>query len=418
MTQTILTFITKVDPGKRSRLESLLEQIESDLGGNQYIPFANLNLLHFASFVILDDDNFDSCLVFENNFDGPLDSYLDELLKHAGAGLHEIYGCCPDYPAEPYEPSKLAGYLHAHVVRPNAFHIGNVGRSADRIKREKLLREQVEDHLDELAAADKTEDTPASLRNYIQQFIQNTPALAWAVGKVGPRQTFAEWILPRLKIIALIIAALLFLPLLIPVSIIWLIILRRKEKRDLSQTQPANSGHIRKVSKREDRIAQNHLASITTVKSGWFRRFTLKVVLWLANTVARTSDKGELVGIPSIHFAHWVLIDNGRRLLFFSNFDGSWGNYLDDFIDKASFGLTGIWSNTAGFPPTRFLVLDGAKNGPDFKAFARDSQTPSLVWYSAYTTLTVQNVDSDSAIREGVFTTLDDSETKDWLQNF
>jgi hypothetical protein len=194
--------------------------------------------------------------------------------------------------------------------------------------------------------------------------------------------------------------------------------LRRKEKRDLNQTPPANSGHIRKVSKREDRIAQNHLASITIVKSGWFRRFTLKVVLWLANTVARTSDKGELVGIPSIHFAHWVLIDNGRRLLFFSNFDGSWGNYLDDFIDKASFGLTGIWSNTVGFPPTRFLVLDGAKNGPDFKAFARDSQTPSLVWYSAYTTLTVQNVDSDSAIREGVFTTLDDSETKDWLQNF
>ncbi len=124
------------------------------------------------------------------------------------------------------------------------------------------------------------------------------------------------------------------------------------------------------------------------------------------------------MGIPSIHFAHWSLIDEGRRLLFLSNFDGSWGNYLDDFIDKASPGLTGIWSNTIDFPPTRFLVLDGARNGPRFKSFARDKQTLTRVWYSAYPNLTVQNIDNNSAIREDLFTTLDETAVRSWLWRF
>jgi len=99
---------------------------------------------------------------------------------------------------------------------------------------------------------------------------------------------------------------------------------------------------------------------MTTVKPGPFRRATLRGVLWLVNVVARTQDKGKLTGIPSIHYAHWSLIDNGRRLLFLSNFDGSWENYLDDFIDKSHYGLTGIWSNTASFPGAHLLFLKGA----------------------------------------------------------
>jgi len=124
------------------------------------------------------------------------------------------------------------------------------------------------------------------------------------------------------------------------------------------------------------------------------------------------------MGIPSIHFAHWSMIDKGRRLLFVSNFDGSWENYLDDFIDKASVGLTGIWSNTAGFPKARWLVLDGAREGSRFKAYARDSQTNTNVWYSAYKQLTVQTIDNNSAIREDLFTSLDDAATRNWLRRF
>jgi hypothetical protein len=46
---------------------------------------------------------------------------------------------------------------------------------------------------------------------------------------------------------------------------------------------------------------------------------------------------------------------------------------------------------------------------------ARDSQTVSNVWYSAYRDLTVQNIDNDSSIREGLFSSLNRPSPKAWL---
>jgi hypothetical protein len=142
----------------------------------------------------------------------------------------------------------------------------------------------------------------------------------------------------------------------------------------------------------------------------------LRVVLWGANLLARTSTNGSLSNIPSIHYAHWALLDGGRRLLFLSNFDGSWESYLDDFIDKASKGLTGIWTNTVGFPRTRLLIYRGATDGVAFKAFARSQQTPTAVWYSAYPDLTVQRIDSQSTLREGLATQPTGAALADWLR--
>jgi len=62
---------------------------------------------------------------------------------------------------------------------------------------------------------------------------------------------------------------------------------------------------------------------------------------------------GYLGSMRTIHFAHWTLVGNGDRLLFLSNFDGSWQSYLDDFVDKAHGGLTLAWGNCVGFPRTK-----------------------------------------------------------------
>lgn len=417
MRQTVLTFISKINADKRGRLVSLLEQIQNDHRGNPYIPFAALRLLHFASFVIVDDDGYDSVIVFENNFDGSLDDYLEELCQHTGAGLHEIYACCSDYPVGKYEERKLAAYLRRRVVRANAFHIGNVGRSVQRVERENLLRRRIENFLDEITATDINDNPAPSLRNRIQAFTRNESSLDWAE-KTEIRQTLFERIIPWLKIFAVGIGALVLLPVIIPFAVVWLVVLRRKENRDSDDFPLASYAHIRRLVKQEDHIVQNHLASITKVKPGWFRRFTLRLVLWLANLLARTSNKGELSGIPSIHFAHWSLIDKGQRLLFLSNYGGSWESYLDDFIDKASLGLTAIWSNTVGFPQTKFLAFKGARNRPKFKSFARKSQTAAIVWYYAYPNLTVQNINNSSTIREDLFEPLGDEAVKEWLQRF
>ena len=418
MAQTVLTFITKIDPGKVTQLTTLLERIESNQSSNLFVPFASLTRLHFASFVIFDDGDCGPDLVFENNFDGALDAYLEDLLRHAGHGLHGIYSCCLGYTATgSYDRQKMTAYLRAHVVWPNAYHIGNVGRGAERIYQETTLRDRIEVFLDDLVTDGKIDEPLGSLRQRIQQFVSDDPSLTWAIN-VRPRQTIIEQFTPWAKIALVAMCALLFLPVLIPLAIVSVIVLRRHEKLDPDQFRPVSSAHVQHLAKREDRIVQNHYAGIFRVKPGWFRRVTLRSVLWVANLIARTSTRGKLMGIPSIHFAHWSLIDEGRRLLFLSNYGGSWGNYLDDFIDKASTGLTGIWSNTTGFPPTRFLVLDGSRNGPRFKSFARDKQTATRVWYSAYPDLTVQNIDNNSAIREDLFTSLDETAVRSWLRRF
>ena len=85
-------------------------------------------------------------------------------------------------------------------------------------------------------------------------------------------------------------------------------------------------------------------------------------------------NQGKLGGIPSIHFARWVLLPN-RGVLFFSNFDSSWPSYLGDFIDQASSGLTAVWSNTVDYPRSTWLVSAGSRDAARFLGL--DSRAPA-----------------------------------------
>src|SRR2546425_6134423 len=116
MKQTILTFVAKVNPDRVSDLKALLDGIAADVEGNVLIPFPKLKLLHFASLVLNEDPTYGADLVFENNFDGPLDPYLEDLCTQASEGLHKIYSCCRDYPAAgAADKAQLLSYLRAHV---------------------------------------------------------------------------------------------------------------------------------------------------------------------------------------------------------------------------------------------------------------------------------------------------------------
>ena len=418
MRQTVLTFVAKVNRNQISDLRTLLQTMADDVERNALIPFPKLKLLHFASLVLNDEPGYDAYLVFENNFDGELEPYLETLYAEAAVGLHSIYSCCLDYPAaSPVNKSQLLAYLRARVLRPNAYLIGNVGRSVERTHRENTLRDRLEDFLDELVRQGNA-GGPGAIRQKVQGFVRSH-SLAWAAN-VQPRQTPMEHLLPRLKLVIVALIVLLLFPIVLPLLILFAIKLRWTETHEAPPADLDVKDKVGELVGREDRthIVQNHLCHISVVKPGAFRRATLRGVLWLTNLVARIQDKGKLIGIPSIHFAHWSIIDNGRRLLFLSNFDGSWENYLDDFIDKVSFGLTAVWTNTVDFPKTSFLFFEGSRDGSRFKTYTRDKQTYTNVWYSAYKQSTVETIDNNSSIREDLFTSLDDAATRDWLRRF
>jgi hypothetical protein len=163
---------------------------------------------------------------------------------------------------------------------------------------------------------------------------------------------------------------------------------------------------------------QNHLVSLSYIKPG--RRLRLRVVLFMVNLQCRWwFNRGDLGGVGDIHFLRWIIIDKGRRLLFLDNYHGSWESYLSAFVDGPVVkGMNAIWSHTyvtskktgskrVGFPLTACLFWKGARHERPFKEIVRTSQQKTLVWYSAYPSLSGTNIITNGAIRKGLFQNLD-----------
>ena len=425
MIQTVFTFIAVVDPTRLPELEDVLHQVQGNLG-KASIRFDELEMVHFASINLFPPDPVkddypcsgpplrerrrETYLVWENNIDGRIKPYVDALLRRFAAGVYAILRCCRDAPATA-DPKAMRRYLLRHVVKPGAYHVGTPWRVVQRIRQEALLRDEIEKIADTIAGNGSTAVEPLAARERIQAGVRANPALAFAL-KPPPRVTLWDKLAPWLPLIPK-------LPMFVvnaALTLVMLPYLRWRELRDCEWKGDVDPRLQEKLGAREDFIAQNHMANMSDVKPGFARQVSTRAVLMLASINARLSTKGTLAGIPSIHFAHWALLDGGKRLLFCSNFDGSWENYLDDFIDKASKGLTGIWGGTIGFPRPRWLFGRGATNGARFKAIARNKQVPSRVWYSAYRNLTVEAIDNNAAIRRDLFTTLDLAETTAWLR--
>ena len=155
------------------------------------------------------------------------------------------------------------------------------------------------------------------------------------------------------------------------------------------------------------------------MKPGWLRRFTLRVSLWATvQMVGRFFRAGYIGDLGTIHFARWIIVPGTGDLLFLSNYGGSWESYLEDFITKAHSGLTGIWSNTVGFPRASYLFMDGATDGDRFKRWARRQQIPTEFWYSGYPDVTTANIRTNAAIRQGLGAAMTEDEAKSWLSLF
>jgi hypothetical protein len=194
---------------------------------------------------------------------------------------------------------------------------------------------------------------------------------------------------------------------------------RRLEKRaqELPENEIDNYDATQALASIEDFQIQNQLTHLVEVRQNFLRRIVQRLVLYLLDKlVVYTHNKGALGTITSIHFARWLLLDNDRRLLFLSNYDGNWESYIGDFIDRNADGLTMAWSNTEAFPKTNWLMKDGAVNEELFKAWIRKYQIKTNVWYTAYKDLTVKNILRNYEIVRGMEMANDDSTIVKWLK--
>jgi hypothetical protein len=200
-------------------------------------------------------------------------------------------------------------------------------------------------------------------------------------------------------------------------SVLFVVALRRHEQTDKIVEQPYDADWVAELRRGEDHDVTNQYTAMGSIKPGRFRLLLEIAILYGINWVARhIFTRGSLARIGTIHFAHWVFLDQGRRGFFCSNYDGGHEAYMDDFINKAGFGLNLSFSSFIGYPTTNWLLARGAWLELDFKRFQRRHQIPTDVWYRAYPGLTAHDLARNSRIRNGFEkAAMSDDEIRRWL---
>jgi hypothetical protein len=413
--QIAVTVRAPVRPTEIDRLKAALREIADEGRRPRLLPFEDL-AVHFARFVVLDpsvdlDGNeIAPSLMFMADIDSPRRRFFCELAVAAADGLDEIFGHCEGYPASPSVRERVA-YLRQHQLKAATSYVNIAGKPVREIQAEAKLRAAIETFLDRRNWTGQSSD---EVRRAVIDFVAADQTLAWALQR--RRRPSLWW---RLKETAHLLASAALLLLMLPFFIVALpvlaVTLRLHEIRDGPSNRVPDPVRLDQLDATEDFLVQNQFSAVGFVKPGDFRRITLTLVLWLLELSARhVYNNGSLAGIKTIHFARWVFLDDKRRLIFISNYDGSLESYMDDFIDKVAWGLNAAFSNGEGYPRTRWLVLDGAKDEAAFKNYLRDHQILTQVWYSAYGDLTAVNIVQNAAIRRGLRGHASEADAQQW----
>lgn len=201
----------------------------------------------------------------------------------------------------------------------------------------------------------------------------------------------------------------------------FLALLRWHENHDLPDDREASFAHMQDVAAVENApgYVQNHFMAVTPLKPGWFRKVTLALSLWgIRQLVTCAYRPGFVLDMGTIHYARWFRLPDTEKLIFLSNFDGSWESYLEDFVMKAHAGQSAAWSNGVGFPATRFLIYGGAQDGDRFKRWVRRQQVRSQFWYSRFPRLTTDQIRDNAVIHDGLMRASTETTARAWLDCF
>ncbi len=205
------------------------------------------------------------------------------------------------------------------------------------------------------------------------------------------------------------------------ISVAFFFAIRRAEKKDWIDPSQASIAHIAAIGNAEDApgYAQNHILAIGEMKPGFLRAFAHAFALWAIRMIITYNYRpGFVINMGTIHYARWWRVPGTNKTAFYSNFNGSWESYLEDFITRARWGQTAVWSNWKGFPATKYLVFSGAEQGDNFKRWVRTKQQVVPFWYSRFPALTTDQIRNNALIHSGVARARSNSEAEEWLRCF
>lgn len=364
--QNALTAIVPIKPAELPALRTILTAIGDDIEDNPHISWEESPSTHFARLVILDSgsENIPSLkgypprLLFTSNHDGSFEDYMKELVNTFGADLEKIFSACEGFPSgDGTNVARFTKFISDHSHPSNTFYIACRGVTVKTMHQSIRIREALNKLLD-------SRDARQRLGDLISQLPPAPPPVVPSESSTGKQSALASFLE-------------------------WLVGIRPGRNPNKPVDSPQNQLRI------EDRVTQNQMTVIVPIRRNPKSWLLIRLILWAVNKVGAAST-GSLSGLTTIHFARWAIIDNGKNLFFESNFDGSWENYIDDFVDRASLGMNAIWGNCVGFP------RGGCKDIEWFKKYIRDNQIPAQMFYSAYPQSSIKNNLNDLQVASAV----------------
>ena len=424
MAPRTLTVLAPIRPGEEEPLRAVLRPIGDDIKGKRLEPgavqprieFRHSRHIHFARFVILDDPDRGrdrKRLLYSANHDGDLDRHLAELIAIT-SDMDAIWGRVEGYTG----PDAFAAFIRAHMQEPEAFYIAFRDETVERIRDAIAFRRLAQTLVDEasstslavllprLSSAAPAWATRQALHSIVAASKRLFRALPIAADlfRAVARSGVGNVIRGGQRIVASLDRAPLIRwlnrltgnrlpPQRSPYSSVWLDHCTVPVPLVPGDEVPSGPDHQIPAAFREDVIAQNQLTLVTVVMPAHLDRVRA-VMAAIDSYSKRLSPPGSLIGISTIHFVKWLVIDNGRRLMMVSDYDGSWESYIDEFAEMILSGLDAIWETSYGYPP------DGARDLPAFKRFLRSHQVPAEIFFSAYPEETVLNIVNDRAFAQ------------------
>jgi hypothetical protein len=431
--QSHLLVTAPIKMEQEAELRRLLQSMNSLPGqanpDNPIVPFGHFDQIHFARFAILADRtlqdihtlyglpalDYPLTLAFLADFDGTADDFRADLVRRAGDGLQRIFSCCQDFIAG----IDLARWMEDHENPAATLYMNWRGRTVTQIWQENALRLDLEDHLQKNQEV-FAQRTPQQVHKDLREFVTAEVYRGRLKLDIPKRTPFGWWLRNCLHLIGVPLLLLLLAPLLLLYLPIFIYQLRSREQSDKEYAPRVSPEYESELGNLEDHDVTNQFTVLGGIKPGLFRRWTMSFLLWLMEyTTRHIYVRGHLARISTIHAARWVFLNDKRRMVFASNYDGSLESYMDDFINKVGWGLNLVFSNGISYPTTNWLVLDGSKDEQKYKSVLRRHQLPTDVWYKAYPGLSVFDLKRNTLIRRGIEKSrMNEEDLRQWVALF
>lgn len=430
-----LTLFLDLEPGRqKSDVVASIHEFEKQLKASTH-PVTQR--IHFLRIFLLpgSGDRDSNQLVFSVVFDGEKIDFLNALVD----GLREpLLGVLANtvgsgvLNSDP-SPKEVAQWLFSNNGEPSTYHVGTVWNSLEEIRNDRKIVAEISAFLDdhgELAQRPATEiktRIEEMLKQRIPDIISNTgkKTLKKLVRYVdGLLVLFLVLLIPLTPAFLIVNAmewgglALVLLTLGFAIALLAAVagFIRCLEFFEDDIEVWPDDAYIRQIVSSENVRGQNQMTLVADVRNSLARRVIIVAVLWIADAVSRHCyRRGRLAGIDTIHFARFFLLEGNTRMLFMSDYDGSWSRYLFDFTGSGSLAVVPIWSSLKGCPKAKFLRWPAPGFEERFLPFTRGCQVEVACWYSSYPRLTVSEIKRNEKVRSGLFKPCSEREALDWL---